>query len=141
MQLKSSSMIVALPYRYRWLWLAIGWGMVAGVFILSLIPLEVDLAEGRDKVSHFIAYGTLMFWFGMLYLPARQPLALAIALAGMGIGIEFLQKLTGYRSFDVADMLANAIGVAIGWAVVRTPLRQLLYWVEATTVKRQGNGT
>ena len=34
----------------------------------------------------------------------------------MGIGIEFLQRMTGYRTFDVYDMAANATGVLLGWA-------------------------
>jgi glycopeptide antibiotics resistance protein len=34
----------------------------------------------------------------------------------MGIAIEFLQRMTGYRTFDVLDMVANAVGVLLGWA-------------------------
>ena len=29
----------------------------------------------------------------------------------MGIALEFLQGMTGYRTFDVLDMAANAAGV------------------------------
>jgi VanZ family protein len=34
----------------------------------------------------------------------------------MGIAIEFVQGATGYRSFEVMDMVADAIGVLLGWA-------------------------
>ena len=118
-------------YRFRRLWLVIGWAMVVSVLVLSLIPLSVDLSEGKDKVSHFIAYGSLMFWFGLLYRGLRRETIVAIGFVAMGITVEYLQGMTGYRSFDVNDMVANAIGVAMGWAVVQTPLRRLLHWVEA----------
>jgi len=96
--------------RYRRIWLLLGWGMVAAVTVLSLIPLEVDLGEGRDKIAHFVAYGSLSFWFAIMFGGRSRQLAIAIAFAGMGVAIEYLQRMTGYRSFDIDDMVANAIG-------------------------------
>jgi glycopeptide antibiotics resistance protein len=60
---------------------------------------------------------------------ARQ-LGIAIAFAAMGVALEFLQGLTDYRTFDPADMIANAIGAALGWGLAQTPLRNALEWVE-----------
>jgi VanZ family protein len=40
---------------------------------------------------------------------------LASVLIVMGVTMEFLQDMTGYRSFEYADMLANATGVGLGW--------------------------
>src|SRR5882672_9642803 len=97
--------------------------MVVAVVVLSLIPLEVDLSEGRDKVAHFIAYGSMTFWFALLF-PGW------LRLVAMGVAIEYLQRMTGYRTFDVADMAANSIGVALGWALALTPLKQALNWAE-----------
>jgi glycopeptide antibiotics resistance protein len=34
----------------------------------------------------------------------------------MGIGLEFIQGMLGYRTYEVFDMLANTIGVLLGWA-------------------------
>ena len=31
--------------------------------------------------------------------------------------LEFAQGLTGYRSFEVIDMVANTLGVLIGWTI------------------------
>lgn len=120
----------SVDYRYRRLWLAVGWAMVAAVLVLSLVPLSVDLSEGKDKVSHFVAYGSLMFWFGLLYPGWRRETIVAIGFVAMGVIVEFLQGMTGYRSFDVNDMVANAIGVAMGWVALRTPLRRVLCWIE-----------
>jgi len=116
--------------RYRRIWLLLGWGMVAAVTVLSLIPLEVDLGEGRDKIAHFVAYGSLSFWFAIMFGGRSRQLAIAIAFAGMGVAIEYLQRMTGYRTFDVEDMVANAIGAGLGWGLAQTPLKNLLVWIE-----------
>jgi len=104
--------------------------MVVAVVVLSLIPLEVDLSEGRDKVAHFIAYGSMTFWFALLFPGWLRQVAIVIAFVAMGVAIEYLQRMTGYRTFDVADMAANSIGVALGWALALTPLKQALNWAE-----------
>ncbi len=113
--------------------------MVAAVVALSLIRLPFNLGEGRDKLAHFVAYASLSFWFGMLYAGRARQLGVAVAFAAMGVAIEFLQRLTGYRSFEVADMVANAIGAALGWALVQTPLKNGLLmaerWIDALTQK------
>jgi hypothetical protein len=121
------------PYHYRRIWLLLGWSMVAAVVVLSLIPVDVDLGENRDKLAHFIAYGSLSFWFGMLFDGRGRQLRMAIAFAAMGVALEFLQGLTGYRSFEVADMIANAVGAALGWGLAQTPLRNALNWAEQLT--------
>ena len=116
--------------RYRRIWLLLGWGMVFAVFVLSLIPLDVDLGEGRDKVAHFVAYGGMAFWFAMLFAGRARQLGCALAFAAMGVGIEYLQRMTGYRTFDIADMVANGIGAALGFALAQTPLANALAWTE-----------
>ncbi len=117
-------------YRYRRIWLLLGWGMVAAVVVLSLIPISVDLGGNRDKLAHATAYGGLSFWFGMIHASRRRQLAIAVALVAMGMVLEFLQGLTDYRTFEVADMIANAIGAALGCGLVQTPLKNVLAWVE-----------
>ena len=104
--------------------------MVAAVVVLSLIPLDVDLAENEDKLAHFVAYGGLSFWFGILIEGRGRQLRIALAFAAMGVGLEFLQGLTDYRSFEIADMVANALGAALGLGLAQTPLRNALDWVE-----------
>jgi VanZ family protein len=104
--------------------------MVVAVVVLSLIPVEVDLGENRDKLAHFLAYGSLSFWFGVLFRGRARQLGIAIAFAAMGVGLEFLQGLTDYRTFETADMIANAVGAALGWGLAQTPLRNVLEWVE-----------
>jgi len=103
--------------KLRPLWLGLGWTMVAVIVWLSLTPSppKVDF-EQSDKVGHLLAYGGLMFWFCQLYLGRRTRLAYAAGFAAMGVALEFIQGWTGYRDFEVYDMLANGTGVALGWA-------------------------
>jgi len=127
-------------YRYRRIWLLLGWGMVAAIIVLSLIPVEVDLGEDRDKLAHFVVYGGLSFWFGMIFVGRGLQLGIAAAFAAMGVALEFLQGLTDYRSLEVADMIANTVGAGLGWCLVQTPLKSALTlaerWIVAVAEKR-----
>jgi len=100
----------------RSVWLTLGWGLVAAIIWLSLTPSppKVDF-EQSDKVGHFLAYGTLMFWFSQLYVARKTRLAYAAGFAAMGVALEFIQGWTGYRDFEVYDMVANGTGVVLGW--------------------------
>jgi len=103
--------------KLRALWLAIGWGLVAMIIWLSLTPRPPDIGiEHGDKLGHFGAYGAAMFWFCQLYPRRPTQIAYAAGFIALGIALEFVQRATGYRSFEVLDMVADAIGVAIGWA-------------------------
>jgi len=96
--------------------LAIGWGGAAAIVWLSLTPAppKLDFEHG-DKLGHFLAYGVLMFWFCLLYLKTRVRILYAAGFIAMGIGLEFIQGWLVYRTYDPLDMLANTIGVALGW--------------------------
>lgn len=119
------------PQRHRRIWLLLGWGMVASVLVLSLIPLDIDLGGHRDKAAHFLAYACLAFWFAVLFEGRARQAAIAIAFAAMGVGIEFLQGMTDYRTFEVADMVANGLGAVLGWGLAQTPLSNALAWAES----------
>lgn len=100
----------------RALALGVGWLMVAAIVWLSLAPSPptLDVAFG-DKLGHLAAYGGLMFWFCQLHAARNARLGHAAAFVALGIGLEFAQGATGYRSFEVMDMAANTLGVVLGW--------------------------
>jgi hypothetical protein len=110
--------------------------MVAIVVWLSLIPHPPQPPSflGWDKAQHFLAYGSLMSWYGMSFARHwRWPLFLIL----LGVVLEFLQGLGGVRSLDPFDMVANTIGVGIGLALVRaTPLGRLLVVLDAQLARR-----
>ena len=96
--------------------LAAGWLYVAAIVWLSLSPSPPDLGpEVSDKLKHFVAYAALMFWFSILYR-GKARLAYAAGWLALGIALEFAQGATGYRSYELADMAANALGVLAGAA-------------------------
>jgi VanZ family protein len=94
-----------------------GWLWAAAIAWLSLTssPPDPGIAYG-DKVGHFLAYGALMLWFALLYRARPVRVAYAFGWIAMGVALEFAQGATGYRTFDLADMAANALGVLAGAA-------------------------
>lgn len=113
---------------YTRLWASVGWVLVLLVVYLSLMPNPpAPMAfDHVDKLEHALAYALLSFWFCHLYGRLR----VIVAFAGMGIALEYVQGWTGYRSFDVLDMLADGVGVLSGALLVLTPLGQLLCCIE-----------
>jgi VanZ family protein len=116
----------------RRVWLVAGWLWVATVFYLSLMPHPPQPVsfEGVDKLEHLIAYAGLMLWFCQVYSDRKSRMRLFMALAAMGVGIEYLQGMGGYRYFEYFDMLANTIGVFVGWGLAGTVLGKILFALE-----------
>jgi VanZ family protein len=111
---------VTAPPALRWraLWLAAGWLILAAIVWLSLTPSPPKLEfEYSDKLGHCAGYGVLMFWFCQLYARRGARLAYAAGFAAMGVALELAQGALGYRTAEEFDMLANALGVLLGWAL------------------------
>lgn len=115
-------------WNWRVLWSSIGWGLVLGVSVVSLIP-DPPRADvpAWDKLNHLIAYGVLMYWFAQLH---DRRLDVALWLLALGGGLEIAQGYTGYRQASGVDMLANALGVALGW-LLAWRLPNPLLWFES----------
>jgi len=112
-------------------WLILGWILVALIIYLSLTPAPIQVSmELGDKYGHVLAYAVLMFWFTNLYERIALRVRLAIGFVAMGIALEFVQRWTGYRSFEVADMAAGVAGVAAGWIVAPPRVPSCLALIE-----------
>jgi VanZ family protein len=99
--------------------------MLVAVVVLSLVRVEQPVQlENVDKYEHLLAYGSLMFWWGMVQ-PARRRFWF-IALPVLGIGMELLQSLTPHRFMSWNDALANLLGVLLGSLLLRTPAARVL---------------
>lgn len=97
------------------------------MFWLGLIPLKSlpgpDF-EFADKLWHLVAFGGLtgllaraFCYFGRApLLAAREATAASVALGGM---LEVLQSFTPYRSADVGDLLADALGAVLAYVLLR----------------------
>jgi VanZ family protein len=112
-------------------WRITGWGLVVAIIVLSLIPAPLLVpGEQGDKIEHLIAYSGLMLWFVQDHA-RTQWYKLALGFCVMGITLEFLQKLTGYRTFDYLDMAANTTGVLLAWFLaINTVLSSILTRIE-----------
>ncbi|MGX2041772.1 hypothetical protein ACWJKU_16820 [Methylocaldum sp. MU1018] len=105
--------------------------MVATVVWLSLTPDPPQPPTpwlAWDKAQHALAYASLMYWFRQAFLPGWRWPAFLVSL---GVGLEFLQGLGGARTFDPIDMVANGIGVCLGFLLSQTPLGRLLTKIDA----------
>jgi VanZ family protein len=118
-----------LIYR-RW-WLGGGILMLLVVLVLSLAPLSiVDVTPAvSDKVLHLLTYMIVMLWFCGVIRTERHGWLFAGLLVYGGV-IEVLQSMTGYRSMDFEDLLANGAGLLLGWLFARRGLSQWCNWVE-----------
>ena len=93
------------------LW-CVAWLLVA---IALLMPLPVAPPGRSDLVAHFATFGIMAL--GAVGF-CRQPLRLLgltlLTMAGAA-ALEFAQLLSPYRSFDVADLVANLSGALTGY--------------------------
>ena len=130
---------MAILKRLRPLGLALGWGWAVTIVWLSLAPSlpTIDIEQG-DKLGHLLGYGLLMFWFCQLYAAQNTRLAYALGFAALGVGLELLQRKLGYRIYEPFDMVANALGVALGWAVALAAGRGLIDRLDAALGRSRG---
>ena len=87
---------------------------LACVLYLALSPAPPHvLTTGWDKTNHALAFIGLTF---LLLKAFRLPLQIqALLLLALGILIELLQGLVPNRLAEWADLLADAVGVLIGY--------------------------
>jgi hypothetical protein len=115
-------------------WLGIGWLLVLALVWGSVTgsPPQGPELPHLDKLQHAFGYGVLMGWFWPLY-GARGRWLHAVGLVALGVVLEFVQEAGGVRQFEVADMVADAVGVAAvfgacraGWCRWLDPLARRL---------------
>jgi VanZ family protein len=97
----------------------------------SLTPYPVELGvEQGDKLGHVAAYLTLMSWFANLYEDSGGRVACVLGCLALGVALEFAQRLTATRSFELADIAADAAGVLIALMLAPPRLPNYLRFVE-----------
>ena len=112
------------------LWSVLGWVLVVGVIVGSLIPGQaIEVVRVSDKVLHAGAYLLLMVWFAGFYRRSLYPL-IAVVLLALGMSLDLLQGLTVTRSFDWFDVAMNGAGIATGLVLSLVLLGGWCEWVE-----------
>jgi VanZ family protein len=95
----------------------IGWLII--VLIISVIPIPetgINSELHLDKVVHFLLYGiTAILFYKVLRLGLKQGyIFFPIALASLyGLLLEVVQHFVSYRSFSLADIIANILGAMV----------------------------
>lgn len=96
------------------------WACLLGVVALSLSPVQnlpPQVFNVWDKAQHAGGFAVLTL-LGLWAYPHRVT-ALLVAMLALGVGIELAQAATGWRYGDVADWVADAVGVAAAYTVWR----------------------
>lgn len=97
---------------------AVFWLTCLAVVAIALAPggsLPSHVFEWWDKAQHAAAFATLMLLGRWAYPDSK--FALPMGLLALGAGIEIVQAVTGWRTGDLADWVADAVGVALVWLV------------------------
>lgn len=118
--------------RFRWLWLAIGYYLVASTAYNSLQsePPAWAFVAG-DVFLHFSTYFILTFWFGQLYTGKFRQIGVALAFIGFGALLEYIQaEMIPYRLYEFSDLMANTAGAGFAWLALRTPAGRTLNLID-----------
>ena len=120
------------PLRRPRLWLGLWIAAIVALVVICLVPLDSlpPLPDNSDKLEHLLGYFALSAAAVQLFGSRRALSLVAVGLVALGIGIEIAQGYTVYRSSDLADALANTLGVLLGMATAVTPWRDLLVRME-----------
>ena len=95
-------------------WRALLWALVLTICWLAFDPKPPPAADtGHDKLSHAIAFLVLAVCAVRAH-PAQPLHRLFGALLAFGALIEVVQSRIPGRSAEWADLLADAIGIALG---------------------------
>lgn len=130
--------MAAVMRSLRWprFWLGVWIAAILIVIALSLIappPMPFEPPHNFDKLEHLLAYASLAFGAVQLFAQRRALVFASIGLIALGIALEFAQGflVPDLRQMDMADALANSLGVALGMACSMTPLARTLQRLEA----------
>ena len=115
--------------------LRVSWAVsIVAVIIGSLVPASsplittLDRTGLSDKADHLLAYALLAFLPALSERLRIVPLAVVFG-AALGIALEFAQRLTPSRTFELADMAADMAGLSLGvllGLLGRRPLARVL---------------
>ena len=92
--------------------------LIMGVFTFSLFEFQESKTLLYDKYIHFFVYSFLSFLVFKASLSFKKIL-LFIGLISLGIFIELLQNVSGLRNFEYMDIIANSLGILVGFLIFR----------------------
>lgn len=89
--------------------------VLAVILFSGLKPDPVpQLFDQQDKLHHLLGFAALMFTLRLAFPRWRLLWAVLVSLSA-ALAIEVAQGLQPHRTASAGDMLANALGVLLGW--------------------------
>ena len=94
---------------------------IVAVIVGSLLPSNsavirtLDRLPITDKMEHIGMYALLAF-LPAIYERRRVVILAAAGAVALGVGMEYAQLLTGWRDFEIGDMVADTVGAILGLA-------------------------
>jgi VanZ family protein len=131
-----------LPLRHARRWQFAGFAVLVSVLAATLLPAIWFMQEMRDpriahsdKWIHAITFMLLTIWFSGQYAK-RSYWRIAAGMLAFGAFIEVCQRtLTTYRSGEMLDLVADAVGILAGllvaWAGVGGWSLKVEQWIAA----------
>lgn len=104
----------------------------------SLSRLHYNTLSANDKAVHFLGYAVLSILPVAFLELLNLGIALAASMIPMGVGLEFAQRFSPGRSFEIGDMIADSMGVLVG-TLLALALRSA--WKRSAFHPASGNGT
>jgi VanZ family protein len=123
--------IVRSDLRFASRWLFAGLALMSVVMMVSLLPNRAEVLEVTyvDKVMHLVVFmGLMVFFCGFVEVQLRWLLVLFLLACG-GL-IEVLQLPVPGRSAEAADLMADMVGIMLGWLLASKWLGNWTVWVE-----------
>jgi VanZ family protein len=89
------------------------YGYISVVMYLSFTPSS-DMGTGNDKINHLLAFVMFTILFEVAFRPEKLPI---VFLSGLlfGFFIEFVQYFLPYRSSEFYDIVADFLGIVLGF--------------------------
>lgn len=134
-----------LPLRYAPQWRIASALLLLAVLVATLAPAvwfwsdKVKLASWIshvDKWAHVTTFVVLTVWFCGIYR-RRSYWLIAVGLTVFGLLIEIFQRVVGYRSAEVIDLIADIIGILIGLGIALSGAGGWSLRIESWLEKRQ----
>ena len=112
--------------KYLRIWKILFWISFVGLNVLALSPapyLPTYLFDWWDKAQHAIGFGTLSVLAVLAYSSVSK-IRVGVLLMLLGVLIEVVQYMGGYRFGDWQDALADGVGIVLGLSLVSLLLAQ-----------------
>jgi len=99
------------------LYKAMFYGCLVSIEYLATTTQQIKVIEHTwDKANHFIAFMTLYILLSFAYKHLSRKMKVLILLA-FGMQIEIVQSFIPGRDFSGFDVVADSIGITIGFIV------------------------